>query len=177
MYQIVNFAPPAPSAVQLDVPEMLDAIVAKMLVKKMDERYQSTAELARDLRACEHALAAAAPAPAPRAAAAAFSDGAGPAHLDNEARDAMHAQTVINSRSSDTALSAPAESPARGVARAFDSNEATMRIAALTTGPEVDPNASTVLGPAARGWSWRDGAALALSALAGLAAAALILLG
>ena len=176
MYQIVNFAPPAPSAVQLDVPEMLDAIVAKMLVKKMDERYQSTAELARDLRACEHALAAAAPAPAPHAAAAAFSDGAGPAHVDMDARDAMLAQTVVNSRAGDAAAAIPAESPARGVARAFDSNEATMRIAALTTGPEVDPSAATVLGPAARGWSWRDGLALALSALAGLAVGALILL-
>jgi len=83
----------------------------------------------------------------------------------------------VNSRGSDAAAAAPAESPARGVARAFDSNEATMRIAALTTGPEVDPNASTVLGPAARGWSWRDGLTMALAALAGLLAAALILAG
>jgi hypothetical protein len=93
-----------------------------------------------------------------------------------DARDAMLAQTVVNSRAGDAAAAIPAESPARGVARAFDSNEATMRIASLTTGPEVDPSAATVLGPAARGWSWRDGLALAFSALAGLAVGALILL-
>src|SRR4029453_14491282 len=39
MYQIVNFAPPAPSAVNRAVPEMLDFIVAKMLAKLLEERY------------------------------------------------------------------------------------------------------------------------------------------
>ncbi|MGH8691947.1 MAG: serine/threonine-protein kinase, partial [Burkholderiales bacterium] len=47
MYQIVNFAPPAPSSVSPAVPEMLDFIVAKMLAKPLDERYQDAAELAR----------------------------------------------------------------------------------------------------------------------------------
>src|SRR5918992_2272632 len=58
MYQIVNFAPPAPSSVNAQVPEMLDFIVAKMLAKPLEERYQDARELARDLRECERSLAA-----------------------------------------------------------------------------------------------------------------------
>ena len=58
MYQIVNFAPPAPSAVNRAVPEMLDFIVAKMLAKPLEERYQDAREVARDLRECERSLAA-----------------------------------------------------------------------------------------------------------------------
>ena len=58
MYQIVNFVPPAPSASIRAVPEMLDFIVAKMLAKPLEERYQDARELARDLRECERSLAA-----------------------------------------------------------------------------------------------------------------------
>jgi len=39
----VNFAPPAPSAVNHAVPELLDYIVAKMLAKPLEERYQKRA--------------------------------------------------------------------------------------------------------------------------------------
>ena len=53
MYQIVNFVPPAPSTVNRAVPELLDYIVAKMLAKPVDERYQGAHEVARDLRECE----------------------------------------------------------------------------------------------------------------------------
>ena len=58
MYQIVNFAPPAPSSVNPQVPEMLDFIVAKMLAKPLEERYQDAREVARDLRECERGVAA-----------------------------------------------------------------------------------------------------------------------
>src|SRR5258708_13655767 len=57
MYQIVNFAPPAPSAVNPAVPELLNFIVAKMLAKPLEERYQSAQELANDLRNCERQIA------------------------------------------------------------------------------------------------------------------------
>src|SRR6185503_17423213 len=57
MYQIVNFAPPAPSAVNPAVPELLNFIVAKMLAKPLEERYQSAPELANDLRNCERQIA------------------------------------------------------------------------------------------------------------------------
>ena len=56
MYQIVNLAPPAPSVRNPEVPELLDFIVAKMLAKALDERYQSAAEVASDLRECERQL-------------------------------------------------------------------------------------------------------------------------
>jgi hypothetical protein len=92
------------------------------------------------------------------------------------------AQAVLHTRGSDAARLQEVESPARGVARAFDSNEATQRLAALTIAapgatPAIDPSAPTLLRPAWRGWSLRDTAALALAALAGLLAAVLILAG
>jgi serine/threonine protein kinase len=52
MFQIVNLAPPAPSSVNPDAPEMLDFIVAKALAKSLDERYSSASQLADDLREC-----------------------------------------------------------------------------------------------------------------------------
>jgi len=56
MYQIVNFVPPAPSSVNSEVPQLLDYIVAKMLAKPLEERYQDAAEVARDLREAERQL-------------------------------------------------------------------------------------------------------------------------
>lgn len=53
MYQTVNIAPLPPSRINPDVPEMLDLILAKMLEKRLDDRYQSAADLASDLRECE----------------------------------------------------------------------------------------------------------------------------
>src|SRR5437588_3335146 len=57
MYQIVNFMPPAPSTLNAAVPEMLDYVVAKMLAKPLEERYQDATEVARDLHECERQLA------------------------------------------------------------------------------------------------------------------------
>src|SRR5213075_555950 len=57
MYQIVNFVPPAPSSVNDAVPQLADYIIAKMLAKPLEERYQDAAEVARDLRDCERQLA------------------------------------------------------------------------------------------------------------------------
>src|SRR5437868_14024626 len=48
MYQIVNFVPPTASTVNREIPELLDLIVAKMLAKPLEERYQDAAEVARD---------------------------------------------------------------------------------------------------------------------------------
>ena len=50
--QIMNFAPPAPSAVISEVPKGVDHVVARMIAKLPDERYQSARELARDLAQC-----------------------------------------------------------------------------------------------------------------------------
>ena len=159
---------------------MLDAIIAKALAKTVDERYQSAAELARDLRACERALTTAATAPATGAGAHGFSAGARPSLVDTDAKAGVLTQLVVHTRASDAATAPQAESPARGVARAFDSNEATMRLAALTSAAPgiasaVELSAPTVLQPAWRRWSRRDTAAVALAAVTGLLAAALIL--
>ena len=55
-YQIVNLAPPAPNALNPGAPKRVDHVVARMLAKPPDERYQSARELARDLRECERQL-------------------------------------------------------------------------------------------------------------------------
>ncbi|HTO49045.1 MAG TPA: serine/threonine-protein kinase [Burkholderiales bacterium] len=60
MYQIVNAAPPAPSAIHAHLPAMLDLVLARALAKNPDARYQDARELAADLRACGAQLAAAA---------------------------------------------------------------------------------------------------------------------
>ena len=49
--QIVQAAPPAPSSVNTSVPRELDPIVTKALAKSFDQRYQSAATMAADLRA------------------------------------------------------------------------------------------------------------------------------
>jgi serine/threonine-protein kinase len=52
MYQTVNLSPSPPSAVNPEIPRILDYIVAKSLAKQADERYQSARELAEDLKEC-----------------------------------------------------------------------------------------------------------------------------
>jgi eukaryotic-like serine/threonine-protein kinase len=52
LQHIANAVPRAPSASNPAVPAVLDLIVAKALEKRPDDRYQSAAELARDVRAC-----------------------------------------------------------------------------------------------------------------------------
>ncbi|MBI3373159.1 MAG: serine/threonine protein kinase [Betaproteobacteria bacterium] len=78
-YQIVNLAPPAPSAVIAAVPRRLDQIAARMLAKSLEERYQNAQEVALDLRQWERRPADAADRPVP---VAALSAGARPAIID-----------------------------------------------------------------------------------------------
>jgi len=188
MYQTLNVAPPAPSAVNAAVPEVLDAIVAKALAKPVEERYQNAAELARDLRACERDLGGAAAA-VRGGPTQTFSGGIRPAHVDSGSRNAVLAQPAAQSRQSDAALATDgaaraADAPTHGVARHFDSSEGTQRLAAFTTGARVAPRSQlstatqmmrTMRFQAWRGWGWRDTLALAGAALAGCLAAALIL--
>jgi serine/threonine protein kinase len=139
MYQIVNFAPPAPSTVNSAVPELLDYIVAKMLAKPIDERYQSGHEVARDLRQCEQQLGVNVGAtqglrPAPGAGLA---SGAKPELVLTHAEAKVMAQTLNRTRGVDAAEPAAAATdtataPARGVSHSFDSLEATQRLAVLT---------------------------------------------
>src|SRR5258707_2408387 len=52
MYQITNHDPAPPSAANSQVPVMLDYIIAKVLAKAPEARYQSAADFANDLREC-----------------------------------------------------------------------------------------------------------------------------
>jgi serine/threonine-protein kinase len=136
MYQIVNFVPPAPSTVNGAVPELLDYIVAKMLAKPVDERYQSGHEVARDLRQCEQQLGVNVNATLPplrTAPAATLAAGANPELALTHAESKVIAQTVSRTRGVDAAeVPADAAPLARGVSHSFDSLEATQRLAVLT---------------------------------------------
>jgi serine/threonine-protein kinase len=183
MYQIVNFVPPAPSAINPASPPALDQIVARMLAKALDERAQSAAEIARGLRECEHQLHAA---PAATSATstlplAGLAPGATPAVVDREVKSQVLAQTVERSRRAEaTDPEAPA---ARGVSRTFDSLEATQRLVALSDAArQSDPSAGTLPFPlaaahaAGSSWKSRDTLIVIAGAIAGLIVAALIVL-
>ena len=121
MYQITNHDPAPPSAVNPQVPVMLDYIVAKVLAKTPEARYQSAADFANDLRECRMqmetgqqgagaSLAATRPIPVAPQAAAAPSLPSEPSD-----RDAGEETPTI-------------PSPTKGISRAFDSQEATSRL-------------------------------------------------
>ena len=116
MYQITNHDPAPPSSLNPQVPVMLDYIIAKVLAKSPDARYQSAADLANDLRECRAQmetgvqsvgahLTPTRPIPvAPQAAAAPTL----PAGQDLS-------EEIVSS-------------PTKGISRAFDSLEATQRL-------------------------------------------------
>ena len=141
MYQIVNFAPPAPSAVNASVPELLDYIVAKMLAKALEDRYQSAEDVARDLRECERVLAAPVSGTIPPRPAA-LASGAEPELVNTHVKTVLLAQTVNRTRESDQAPVETTPAPARGLANSFDSLEATQRLAAMTGATTVSDTAA-----------------------------------
>src|SRR3954469_21924290 len=132
MYQIVNFVPPAPSAVNAGVPELLNYIVAKMLAKALEERYQGAQEVAQDLRECERQLATPANATLPPRPAGALASGPQPELLDTNVKTVVLAQTLNRTRQVDNAPEQATAPPARGLAHSFNSLEATQRLAAIT---------------------------------------------
>ena len=125
MYQIVNFAPPAPSSVNRQVPEMLDFVVAKMLAKPLEERYQDAREVAKDLRECERALSAPVAADAER-----------PARRPRErdaARVPRHARQDRGARAVGDALAADGQRPGEDRRRAGAPPRAAYRIRSIRT--------------------------------------------
>ncbi len=114
MYQTLNAAPPSPSSLNPEVPDMLNFIVAKALAKKVDERYQSAREFAEDLRACRATLPQEAIVAAPRLQPKAPIEAPLPAGPD---------MTEEEERMPVAAL---------GLSGAFDSFAATLRLAAMT---------------------------------------------
>src|SRR4051794_12728712 len=126
MYQIVNFAPPAPSAVNPAVPELLNFIVAKMLAKPLEERYQTAQELANDLRNCERQITAPTAITQPLrplglATGSGLATGTQPELALSQAQSVVMAQTLNRTRQADSVATEASEPPARGLAHSFDS--------------------------------------------------------
>jgi serine/threonine-protein kinase len=116
MYQITNHDPAPPSSLNPQVPVMLDYIIAKVLAKSPDARYQSAADLANDLREC-------------RAQMETGVQSVG-AHLTPTrpipvAPQAAAAPTLPAGQDLSEEI---ASSPTKGISRAFDSLEATQRL-------------------------------------------------
>ena len=167
MFQIMNLVPPPPSSINARVPEVLDFIVAKTIAKVVDDRYAGADELAKDLREVAkqidttvHTLTATRPPVA--------------AKLDPDAAQAL-ARSIPDTRRADAAevsTLGATPSPALGLSRAFDSLNATMRLAINTgMGEELKefsdsgkfkplagaaPEAPAVVGEIRRSQGWND---------------------
>jgi serine/threonine-protein kinase len=177
MYQIVNFVPPPPSRINEAVPEMLDYIVAKMLAKPLESRYQDAAELARDLRECERQIVAPPGSTQPGRTSPGLAPSPEPRLVDADSKTVVLAQTLNRTRVDDHAPQELPSSPARGLAQSFDSMEATQRLATLTgtaMKPEEPPGPTTTqvlrsIAPSPpRRWRRRDWLLVGAAAIGGL---------
>jgi serine/threonine-protein kinase len=127
MFQTLNAVPAPPSTLNSKVPGMLNFIVAKALAKEVEDRYQNATDFALDLRACRDTL--------PRSAQ--------PIDLPGVERRKL-AGVVVNERRQ-VAVPTENELSTLGLSNAFDSTEATMRLAAMTsTADEVDELSKTL---------------------------------
>ncbi len=124
MFQILNLVPPPPSTVNPAIPAVLDFIVAKALAKPPEDRYPDASELARDLHDNLKHAQAAGPAPAIARAAA-------QPKLDTDAARAL-IHSLPGDRRADTEDVAADSAPTLGLSKAFDSLEATVKLAART---------------------------------------------
>lgn len=143
MYQTMNFNPPAPRTLNPEVPDVLNFIVAKTLAKNLDDRYQKAKDLSHDLRQALSALSGESAAPW-IAADPLDTPFVEPASVltrqeDKEARILGMAdnnaalQSEADSAHADTPPQATETTqPALGLSKAFDSFDATMRLAAMT---------------------------------------------
>ncbi len=189
MYQIVNFAPPPPTQVNAELPQLLDYITAKMLAKQVEERYQDSAEVAKDLRECEHQLtAASATSTQPPRAAVTQPHVAvtqpQPHLVDPAVRAAVLAQEINQTRVADDKPPEVTAPPLQGIAPSFDSAEATQRLAALTgtaSQPAVPQTTTQFIKsmpqlPVSLKWRRRDWFLVGAAAVLGLAVAFLKIL-
>src|SRR6185295_894194 len=123
MYQITNHDPAPPSSANPQVPVMLDYIIAKVLAKAPEARYQSAADFSNDLRECRLQMETG-------------QQGAGPALVTTRpipvvpltSAAPQPAGLAAREASEDDATPAPSTSPTKGISRAFDSQEATQRL-------------------------------------------------
>lgn len=117
MYATVNTNPPPLSSHYPGVPPMLDLILAKSLAKTVDERYQHMNEFANDLREVKRQLLSAAPAAIGAASPAAAAQ--------TTSETSPIAGRFINKEEAE-------EIKPLKLAKAFDSFDATVKLAALT---------------------------------------------
>jgi serine/threonine protein kinase len=140
MYQTMNFNPPAPKTLNPDLPEVLNFIIAKALAKNLDDRYQKANDLAHDLREAMATLIGASATPEVVSGPVQ----GGPFVLPESplTRQQDRAARILGTvgakqeQQSDEEQPDPSASestqPALGLSKAFDSFDATMRLAALT---------------------------------------------
>jgi serine/threonine-protein kinase len=115
MYATVNHTPAPPSASNPSVPQMLDLIVAKALAKVPDERYQTMAEFAGDLEFVKRSLHAQRDQPLAKT-----SPPAGKVPPRDLTAGRYQKEVVVE------------EAPPLKLAKAFDSFDATLKLAAMT---------------------------------------------
>jgi eukaryotic-like serine/threonine-protein kinase len=141
MYQTINFNPPAPKTLNPELPDVLNFIVAKALAKNLDDRYATAKDFSNDLREARAAVLGVADNPSLVASrpldAAPFVT---PSVALTRQEDRRAAITGITESEPGQEVEPEAQfgagdttsSPALPLSKAFDSFDATMRLAALT---------------------------------------------
>ncbi len=150
MYQTMNFNPPAPKTLNPDLPEVLNFIIAKALAKNLDDRYQKAKnlddryqkanDLAHDLREAMSTLIGASA--TPEVVSGPLEGGPFVLPESPLTRQQDRAARILGTagaeqeQQSDEERPDPSASettqPVLGLSKAFDSFDATMRLAALT---------------------------------------------
>jgi eukaryotic-like serine/threonine-protein kinase len=178
MYQITNHDPAPPSSSNPQVPVMLDYIIAKVLSKSPEGRYQSAADFANDLRECKAQMETGQPAVGAGLMTTSKPIPVAPLAAAQPAPSKM--QEPNEDRTTDPA-------PTRGISRAFDSQEATQRLMAQMGEDGTTEFVSTRsmsgasfsrerLRPQERPWGHRENVYLAATVAAALVIATAIML-
>jgi serine/threonine-protein kinase len=178
MYQITNHDPAPPSSSNSQVPVMLDYIIAKVLSKSPEGRYQSAADFANDLRECKAQMETGQPAVGAGLMTTSKPIPVAPLAAAQPAPSKM--QEPNEDRTTDPA-------PTRGISRAFDSQEATQRLMAQMGEDGTTEFVSTRsmsgasfsrerLRPQERPWGHRENVYLAATVAAALVIASAIML-
>jgi serine/threonine-protein kinase len=139
MFQTINFTPPPPSSRAAEVPAVLDFIIAKMLAKSPEDRYQDAAELAHDLRDCVKGLEG------QPAAAQGGTRAAAQPRLDLKGAAQVTTASFPGTRREDNQIEAIEPIATLGVSKTFDSLDATQRLALQSgMGEQVDDYIKTM---------------------------------
>ena len=150
MYQTLNFTPPSPTTLNADLPDVLNYIVAKVLAKNTEDRYQSASDLANDLRQArtdylQGATTEAIPQPLAETSGSFTAVTETLTRREDQANDSTgtvddEPGSTLAEHDFDTA-GEEASSPHLRLSSSFDSTEATGRMAAIFA-PGHEPDAS-----------------------------------